>query len=114
MQGALRFDHPWSTYPEQSIGGVEFLPAATTFPETRGVEGCSDFTPRMGLAYDLLGTVARHLPPSASTYLSLAGGSRWITRTTLGKSRVRESRTLGFVGVKPNGLATPTIPHVHA
>ena len=49
LQGAVRFDHPWSTYPEQSIGGVQFLPAVTTFPESRGVEGYNDITPRMGL-----------------------------------------------------------------
>ena len=30
--------------------------------------------------------------------------------TTLGKSRVRESRTLGSVGAKPNGLATRPSP----
>jgi hypothetical protein len=29
-----------------------------------------------------------------------------MMRTNLGKSRVRESRTLGSVGAKPNGLAT--------
>ena len=48
LQGAVRFDHPWSNYPEQSIGGVQFLPAVTTFPESRGVEGYNDITPRMG------------------------------------------------------------------
>ena len=29
-----------------------------------------------------------------------------MIRTHLGRSRVRESRTLGSVGAKPNGLAT--------
>ena len=33
-----------------------------------------------------------------------------MNRTTLGKSRVRESRTLGSVGAKPNGLATRPSP----
>ena len=33
-----------------------------------------------------------------------------MTRTTLGKSRVRESRTLGSVGAKPNGLTTRADP----
>jgi hypothetical protein len=50
------------------------------------------------------------LPSSAGTHPSLAGGSRWMTRTTLGKSRVRESRTLGSVGAKLNGLATRPSP----
>lgn len=35
-----------------------------------------------------------------------------MTRTTLGRSRVRESRTLGSVGAKPNGLATRPSPFV--
>jgi hypothetical protein len=33
-----------------------------------------------------------------------------MIRTYLGKSRVRESRTLGSVGAKPNGLATRPSP----
>jgi hypothetical protein len=33
-----------------------------------------------------------------------------MMRTNLGKSRVRESRTLGSVGAKPNGLATRPSP----
>ena len=33
-----------------------------------------------------------------------------MTRTTLGRSRVRESRTLGSVEAKPNGLATRPDP----
>jgi hypothetical protein len=33
-----------------------------------------------------------------------------MNRTTLGKSRVRESRTLGSVGAKLNGLATRPSP----
>ena len=35
-----------------------------------------------------------------------------MNRTTLGKSRVRESRTLGSVGAKLNGLATRPSPRV--
>src|SRR5207247_213322 len=31
LQGALRFDHAWSYYPEQSIGGSHWLPQVTTF-----------------------------------------------------------------------------------
>ena len=33
-----------------------------------------------------------------------------MIRTHLGRSRVRESRTLGSVGAKPNGLATRPSP----
>jgi hypothetical protein len=38
------------------------------------------------------------------------GGSGWMTRKNLGKSRVRESRMLGSVGAKLNGLATRPSP----
>ena len=93
MQGALRFDHPWSTYPEQSIGGVEFLPAATTFPETRGVEGCSDFTPRMGLAYDLLGTGKTSIKFNMGRYLEAAVNGNGNYSALLPASRVPTSVT---------------------
>ena len=51
LQGAVRYDHPWSEYPEQSVGGVTFLPAVTTFAASRGVQGYNDITPRLGAVY---------------------------------------------------------------
>ena len=58
LSGALRYDHSWSYYPEQQIGGRRtFLPVQfTTFPQSKGVIGYNDITPRMGVAYDLFGT----------------------------------------------------------
>ena len=55
LQGALRFDHSSSWYPQQTEGPTRFLPQALVFPETPGVTGYKDITPRMGLAYDLFG-----------------------------------------------------------
>src|SRR4029077_5867322 len=55
LQAALRFDHSSSWYPQQTEGPTRFLPQALVFPETPGVTGYKDITPRMGLAYDLLG-----------------------------------------------------------
>ena len=55
-------------------------------------------------------SVARPLSSSACAHFSHAGGSCWMIRTDLGRSRVRESRTLGSVGAKLNGLATRPSP----
>ena len=35
----MRYDHSWSYYPEQSIGGVTFLPGTTIFPRIAGRGG---------------------------------------------------------------------------
>jgi hypothetical protein len=55
LQGALRFDHSSSWFPEQTEGPTRFLPVAMVIPETPGVSGYKDITPRMGLAYDVFG-----------------------------------------------------------
>src|SRR5688572_3338218 len=57
LQGALRYEHAWSWFPEGENGitadnrfGSRFI-----FPEQKGVTGFHDITPRMGAAYDLVG-----------------------------------------------------------
>ena len=55
LQGALRFDWNWSFSPEQTIPASSFLPTALVFPETPGVTGYKDISPRGGVAYDLFG-----------------------------------------------------------
>lgn len=46
------------------------------------------------------------LPSARSTHHSHLGTGADMTRVTLGKSRMRESRLSGSVRAKPNGLAT--------
>ena len=46
LQGALRFDHAWSYSPEQIVGPTSFLPTPIVFPETAGVIGYNDLSPR--------------------------------------------------------------------
>ena len=46
VQGAVRYDHAWSYFPEQTIGPVRFFPTAVTYPRTTGVEGYHDLWPR--------------------------------------------------------------------
>ena len=55
VQGAIRYDHAWSYYPEQQIGPTQFIPEALVFPESKGVIGYHDISPRFGLAYDVFG-----------------------------------------------------------
>ena len=48
LQGALRYDHAWSYFPEQRVGPTRFLPVGIVFPKTDGVTGFNDITPRSG------------------------------------------------------------------
>ena len=36
LQGAVRYEHAWSYYPESYIGGTRFFPTFTTIPESQG------------------------------------------------------------------------------
>jgi hypothetical protein len=72
LQAALRFEHAWSYFPEQQVGPVKFLPTPVVFPEQRGVLGYNDFTPRLGVVYDLFGTGKTSLKLNAGKYLEAA------------------------------------------
>jgi hypothetical protein len=72
LQGALRYDHAWSYFPEQTIGPVRFLPKAVSYDRTTGVKGYNDLWPRGGLAYDLFGTGKTSLKFSFGRYLEAA------------------------------------------
>jgi hypothetical protein len=72
VQGALRYDHAWSYYPAQQIGATRFLPTPLMFPETKGVLGYDDISPRMGMTYDVFGTGKTALKFNAGRYLEAA------------------------------------------
>jgi hypothetical protein len=74
LQGALRYDRPWSWFPEQNQPASRFFPGAT-FPRTEGVTGYNDITPRMGAAYDVFGTGRTALRVNLGKYLQGASVS---------------------------------------
>jgi hypothetical protein len=74
LQGALRWDHPWSWFPETTQPAGRFFPGAT-FQRADGVTGYNDITPRMGAAYDLFGNGKTALKVSLGKYLQGASVS---------------------------------------
>jgi hypothetical protein len=72
LQGALRFDHAWSYFPDQQIGPVRFLPTGLTLPAQKGVLGYNDITPRGGAAFDLFGNGNTSLKFNVGKYLEAA------------------------------------------
>jgi hypothetical protein len=72
LQGALRYDHAWSYFPEQTVGPVRFFPTAQTYPRTTGVKGYHDVWPRAGAAIDVFGSGKTSVKLNVGRYLEAA------------------------------------------
>ena len=71
LQGALRYEHAWSFFPEGLNGLLAdsvFGGPAFTLPEAKGVTGYNDIAPRMGLAYDVFGDGKTAIKVNLSKY----------------------------------------------
>ena len=70
LQGAVRYEHAWSYYPPESIGGTRFIPFSV-IPEAPGAN-FNDVMPRAGIAYDLFGNGRTSLKANFGKYVQPA------------------------------------------
>ena len=75
LQGAIRYDHAASWFPEQTLGPSKYFPNRIVFPATKGVNAYNDFTPRLGMAYDVFGNGRTALKANFGKYLEGVGVS---------------------------------------
>ena len=93
FQGALRYDHAWSYFPEQTIIPVRFFPTEKTYPYTEG-SSYNDLTPRGGVAMDLFGNGKTSLKFNFGRYLEAAQNAGFfITNNPIGRLSTTVSRT---------------------
>jgi hypothetical protein len=102
MTGAVRYDHSWSYYPEQQIGPTRWLPTALFFPETKGVIGYNDITPRAGVAYDVFGTGKTAVKFNVGKYLEAAVNGNGNYSSLLPTSRMPTTVTRTWTDANRN------------
>jgi hypothetical protein len=95
LQAALRFDHAWSYSPEQTVGPTRFLPNPIVFPETPGVVGYNDISPRAGFVYDLFGNGKTSIKVNIGRYLDSASNNNGNYSITNPTSRMAGSTEAG-------------------
>jgi len=94
LQGALRYDHAWSYFPEQTVGPVRFFPTPKTYPHTVGVEGYHDLWPRGGVAYDVFGTGKTSVKVNIGRYLEAAqNGGLFVALNPTGRLSTTTTRS---------------------
>jgi Carboxypeptidase regulatory-like domain len=99
LQGAVRFDRARSWFPAQQEGPSRFLPNPIVIPKTRGVDSYKDFTPRLGVVYDVFGGGKTVLRMSLGRYLEGAGVSGNYANANPTLRLPQTTTTFGTAGV---------------
>src|SRR6185436_5585684 len=99
LQGALRYDHPWSWFPAVDQPRGRFFPGVH-FDQSDGVTGYHDITPRMGAAYDVFGNGKTALKVNAGKYLQGA---------SVGNLLSQANPSLRIPGGAAAGFANPSV-----
>jgi carboxypeptidase family protein len=99
VQAAVRFDRARSWFPAQHEGPSRFLPVPIIIPETPGVDGYKDITPRLGASYDVFGDGRTALKVHLGRYLEGAGTGGIYTGTNPTLRMPQTTSSLGTAGV---------------
>ena len=70
--GAVRYDHAWSYFPEQTVDAQRFVATPLHYDKITGVKGYNDIWPRAGVAYDVFGTGKTSVKVNFGRYLEAA------------------------------------------
>ncbi len=84
LQGALRYDRAWSYSPGGELNGTPVTsrinPQPISFEQTASVDAFNDFTPRLGVAYDVFGNGRTAVKFNMGHYLDAATNDSAYTR----------------------------------
>jgi hypothetical protein len=102
LQGGLRYDRAWSWAPADGNGTTatsRFNPQPISFERTVSVRGYNDITPRVGVAYDVLGNGRTALKVNFGKYVEAA------TSDVIYSSNNPAARIITRVGSGPGSAA---------